>query len=149
VNNQAVVTLREITSETVREFCNLKVSDEQIKFVAPNAVSIAQAYFYKEAWFRGVYADDTPVGFIMLEDNREKPEYFLWRFMIDSRYQGLGYGKQAMMLFIDHVKTLPNAVELLTSCVPGEGSPQGFYEKLGFKLTGKSYDAELELKLEL
>ncbi len=53
----------------MREICRLAVSPAQAEFVAPNAVSIAQAYFEREiAWFRGIYADETPVGFLMLED---------------------------------------------------------------------------------
>ncbi|MEE9553999.1 MAG: GNAT family N-acetyltransferase [candidate division Zixibacteria bacterium] len=149
MNKESIIELREITKDTVREICNLKVSDDQNKFVAPNAVSIAQAYFHKEAWFRGIYADDSPVGFLMLEDNGEKPEYFLWRMMIDTRYQGMGFGKKAMMLFIDHVKTLPDATELLTSCVPGDGSPEGFYVNLGFRPTGEIDDGEIVMRLGL
>lgn len=149
MKKDAVVSLREVTKETVRGICNLKVRDNQNKFVAPNAVSIAQAYFFDTAWFRAIYADDTPVGFIMLEKNTEKPEYFLWRMMIDARYQGEGFGREAMLLLIDHVRSLPNAAELITSCVPGEGSPEGFYSKLGFRRTGKMYDEEVEMRLEL
>jgi diamine N-acetyltransferase len=149
MNKDATVTLREVTKDTVRKICDLKVRDDQNKFVAPNAVSIAQAYFHEEAWFRAIYADDTPVGFLMLYDDRVKPEYFLWRMMIDASYQGLGYGKKAMELFIEHVKTLPNATELVTSCVPGDGSPEGFYHGLGFRRTGELDGDEVVMRLEL
>ena len=64
----AIVTLREITKDSVRDFCRMAVGPGQDGLVAPNAISIAQAYFHKEAWFRGIYADGTPVGFAMLED---------------------------------------------------------------------------------
>jgi diamine N-acetyltransferase len=149
VKKEAEVSLREVTKETVRQICDLKVRDDQNKFVAPNAVSIAQAYFFDTAWFRAIYADDTPVGFVMLEKNTEKPEYFLWRMMIDARYQGEGFGREAMLLLIDYVRSLPNATELITSCVPGEGSPERFYSKLGFGRTGRMYDEEIEMRLEL
>ncbi|MEZ4516674.1 MAG: hypothetical protein R3C44_07485 [Chloroflexota bacterium] len=86
----ADVTLREVTADTVREIINLRVRPEQEKFVAGNAVSIAQAYFEPKAWFRAIYADEIPVGFTMLSLDADKPEYYLWRFMIDSRYQHLG-----------------------------------------------------------
>ena len=59
------VTLREITCDTLREIFRLKVKPEQQKFVASNAVSIAQAHFHQAAWIRAIYADDTPVGFII------------------------------------------------------------------------------------
>ena len=146
---QSEVTLREIDEETVRTVCDLSVRDDQRKFVAPNAVSIAQAYFSKHAWFRAIYADETPVGFLMLEDQPDKPEYYLWRFMIDASYQGMAFGKQAMVLLIEHVKTRPNATELLTSVHQAEGGPQGFYEKLGFRLTGECEEGEAMMRLPL
>ncbi len=149
VTKSSAITLKEITSETVRVICDLSVRDDQIKFVAPNAVSIAQAYFSRHAWFRAIYADDTPVGFLMLEDQPEKPEYYLWRFMIDHRYQGLGFGSRAMGLLIEYVKSRPNATELITSVLQEEGGPQGFYEKLGFELTGKYEEGEAILQLRL
>ena len=148
-SDRSKVTLREITADSVRTICQLSVHDEQQKFVAPNGISIAQAYFSKYAWFRAIYADTTPIGFLMLEDKPEEAEYYLWRFMIDARYQGMGFGRRSLLLLIDRVKTRPNATELLTSVVQGEGSPQGFYEKLGFKLTGEYEEEEAIMRLIL
>ena len=143
------ISLREINSDTVRPICRLTVSDHQNKFVAPNSISIAQAHFSKHAWFRAIYADDTPVGFAMLHDEPEKPEYFLWRFMIDAQYQGLGFGRQAIELLIEHVKMRPNATVFLLSVVQEDGGPQQFYEKLGFELTGGFDDGEAIMRLQL
>jgi diamine N-acetyltransferase len=143
------VSLREITADTVREICNLAVREDQVKFVAPNAVSIAQAYFSKTVWIRAIYADDTPVGFAMLHDEPEKPEYYLWRFMIDARWQHLGFGHQALGLVVEYVKGRPGASELLTSVHQADGGPQPFYEKFGFALTGEEEDGEAMLRLPL
>lgn len=146
----AVITLREVTAQSVRAICRLLVAPHQQGFVAPNAISIAEAYFARErAWFRAVYADETPVGFVMLSDEPDKPEYYLWRFMIDARYQRHGFGRRAIALLIDHVKTRPGATKLLTSCVPGEGTPIPFYAKLGFVETGEEDDGERVLRLDL
>ena len=146
---QSKVTLREINADTVRDICRLAVREDQQKFVAPNAVSIAQAYFSKHAWFRAIYADETPVGFLMLEDQPEKPEYYLWRFMIDARYQQMGFGRRAVELLVEYVKTRPGAIELLTSVLQAEGGPQVFYEKLGFELTGEYEEGEAVMRLRL
>jgi diamine N-acetyltransferase len=145
----SVVSLREISKETVRSICNLTVDEHQNQFVAPNSVSIAQAYFEPKAWFRAIYADEIPVGFVMLYDNSEENEYFLWRFMIDKKYQKLGFGKKALLLVIDYVKSRPNAKELYTSYVKKDGSPEGFYKQLGFVDTGKIDHGEHVLKLTL
>jgi diamine N-acetyltransferase len=143
------VSLREITKDTVRTVIGLKVAPGQEHFVASNAFSIAEAHFSDIAWFRAIYAGETPVGFIMLADDPDKPKYFLWRLMIDARQQGKGYGRRAVQQLIDYVKTRPGATELLVSYVPGEGSPRDFYVKLGFQDTGRIEDDEIVLRLPL
>ena len=148
ITPQSAVTLQEITAETVRAICNLEVTEAQNSFVAPNAVSISQAYFEPKAWFRAIYADDAPVGFVMLYEDLEKPLYFLWRFMIDTRYQKMGFGQQAMKLLIAHVRTR-QATELEVSYVPAEGGPGPFYHKLGFKPTGEMEGIEEVANLKL
>ena len=143
-----MIRLREITRETVRAICSLEVAPAQRGFVAPNAVSIAEAHFAPEAWFRAIYADDEPVGFVMLSVKPEVPEFYLWRFMIAARFQRSGYGAAALGLVIEHVRSL-GAKELLTSTVPGEGTPRPFYEGLGFVDTGRVEDGEEVLLLDL
>jgi diamine N-acetyltransferase len=143
------VSLREITADTVREICRLRVAPGQEGFVAPVAESIAEAHFSPLAWFRAVYAGDTPVGFVMLEDDPASRQYFLWRLLIDAGHQGKGYGRAAVELLCDHVRTRPGATELLTSWVPGEAGPAGFYGKLGFELTGEVDKDEVVARLPL
>jgi diamine N-acetyltransferase len=145
----AVVTLREVTADSLDQILGLKVNAEQEQFVANNAVSIAEAYFEEKAWFRAIYADETPVGFLMLYDDPDSPTYYLWRFMIDARYQGSGFGRRALELLIEHVRTRPNATELTLSYVPADGSPQPFYAGLGFIDTGEIHDGENVMRLTL
>jgi diamine N-acetyltransferase len=143
------VKLREITADTVRQITDLEVGPGQNSFVAPNAVSIAQAYFEPKAWFRAIYADNEPVGFVMLYDDSDKPEYYLWRLMIADGHQRQGYGRRAIELLVDYVRTRPKATELLTSYVPTKGGPEPFYRGLGFIDTGKIDDGEVVIKLAL
>ena len=152
----AEVTLREINADTVRAICKLSdtLTPPKRYMVAPNAVSIAQAYFEPKAWIRAIYADETPVGFVMLYDDPgdppdRKPDYFLWRFMIAGPHQGKGYGRRAIELLVEYVKTRPGAKELEVSCGQGPGSPEAFYRRLGFKHTGKMFDGEVGLSLAL
>jgi len=145
------VSLREITGETVRRICRLSdtLTPPKKYMVAPNAASIAEAYFQPKAWFRAIYADETPVGFVMLYDDSDEPEYFLWRFMIGAPFQGRGYGAQAIQRLVEYVRTRPGAKELLVSCGQGEGSPEGFYMKQGFLHTGQVLEDEIVLRLTL
>jgi diamine N-acetyltransferase len=148
-SKEAVVSLREITAETVRSIVALEVAEAQKNLVAPNAVSISEAYFSEHAWIRAIYAGDTPVGFVMLYLDQEKPEYDIWRFMVDARYQGRGYAFQAMHLVIDHVRRLPNATEIYLSYVPKDGNAGPFYRKCGFVDTGEVAEGENVMRLDL
>lgn len=148
--SEPTVVLREVTKDNLDDILRLAVAPGQESFVATNAKSLAQAHFAPEvAWFRAVYADEAPAGFVMLEVNEEKRQYYLWRFMIDARHQRRGVGRRALGLVLDHVKTLSGATELMTSVVPGEGSPGPFYEKLGFRYTGAEEEGEKVLRLAL
>jgi diamine N-acetyltransferase len=143
------VTLREITAETVRSVCALEVTPEQRGFVARNAESIAQAHFEPKAWFRAVYAGETPVGFVMLYDDPGAEEYFLWRFMIAAEHQGKGYGRRALDALVEHVRSRPGARELKSSFVPGDDGPGEFYRRYGFVETGEVDDGERVIRLDL
>jgi diamine N-acetyltransferase len=149
VDRSSVVTLREITEQNIEPVLWLKVSPDQEKFVANNAVSIAQGCYNKRAWFRAIYADETPVGFVMLSIDEEEPEYYLWRYMIDARYQKLGFGRRALEQVIAHVRTMPRAESMQLGCVEGEGSALGFYESMGFRLTGEHEEGEAIMMLDL
>ncbi len=149
------VELRQITPETLRPILDLRVSDAQRNFVAANAYSISEAYFYREAWFRGIYAGGEPAGFLMLWDEHlaDEPKtpglYYLWRLMVDARFQGRGIGRAAMGLLVEHVRLRPHADYLLLSHGKGSGNPGPFYQKFGFAYTGKEPEGELEMRLRL
>jgi diamine N-acetyltransferase len=147
----AVVTLREVTGETVGRICRLSdtLSAEQQKMVAPNAYSIAQAHFEKHAWFRAVYADDVPVGFVMLYDDAKREHVYLWRFMIAGSHQKKGYGRRALELVFDHVRARSNVREIKASYVPIEGGAGPFYRKLGFEPTGEMEGEEVVIRRAL
>ena len=145
----ADVTLREITGDTVRQVTALEVAPEQRGLVASNANSIAEAYFEPKAWFRAVYAGETPVGFVMLHDDPEAQEYFLWRFMIAGEHQGNGYGRRALDRVVEYVRTRPGARELGSSYVTGDGSPGPFYLRYGFVETGEVDHDERVIRLDL
>jgi diamine N-acetyltransferase len=131
----AVMTLREITASTVRAICALETSEEQRRFVAPNAVSIAQAYFEPRAVFRAVCADGVPVGFVMWKPADDPVAAYLWRFMIDRSHQKKGHAKQAMAQLIGLLRDAGYR-RLQTSVVLGAGGPLDFYRSIGFVETG-------------
>ena len=48
----------------------------------------------------------------MLHDEPAARKYCLWRFMVDHRYQKLGYGGRALKQVIEYMRQRPGA----TSC---------------------------------
>ena len=141
------VELREITAETVRGICELEVAAYQRLFVAPNAVSIAEAHFNPGHWMRAIYADGQPVGFVLTFDDPSEG-YFLWRFMIAEGHQRRGIGRRAMDQVIEHWREL-GVSAARTSVVPANVGATRLYESLGFRLTGEEDHGERVMTLDM
>lgn len=73
--------------------------------------------------------------------------WFLWKLLIDKRHQGRGYGSEAVRQVARLVRA-GGAIELLTSYVPENGGPSGFYRRLRFEPTGE-LDANGEVIVRL
>jgi SAM-dependent methyltransferase/RimJ/RimL family protein N-acetyltransferase len=143
------VSLREVDADNVLAVCELEVAPSQQTHVARNALTVAESAYEPNAWLRGIYAGDEPVGLLGLVADTEAPDYWLARLMIAGQHQGQGYGRDAMALLVEHVRTLPGARELETSCVPDPDGPLDFYRSLGFEQTGEVREDELVLRLTL
>ena len=152
-----VLSLREITDDNRAAVEALAVTSEQSHYVAGVTESLVEASEFPDAkpWYRAVYADDKPVGFVMISDGItvDNPEYvgpyYLWRLLIDHRFQRRGYGSAALDLVVEHVRTRPDARVLLTSHVVGPTSPVTFYQQYGFRLTGEVHEGEPVLEFDL
>jgi diamine N-acetyltransferase len=153
----SAVLLREVTDENRDAVLAVRVAPEQKRFVGTVAGALLDAQVIPEGkpWYRAIYVDDQPVGFVMLSWNvtPEPPRiigpWFLWKLLIDERHQRLGYGREAVRLVADIVRANGGA-ELLTSCVPGEDGPELFYRHIGFSPTGElDENREVILALDL
>jgi uncharacterized protein (DUF849 family) len=154
------VSLEEITGENREAVLALRLAPGQERFVSSVADSLAEAAAYPHArpWYRAVYARDEPagpVGFVMLSWNvpPQPPEiigpWFLWKILIDERYQGRGYGAAIVGQVAELIRA-EGATELLTSYAPGDGGPGGFYRRLGFVPTGElDEEGEVIMRLSL
>jgi diamine N-acetyltransferase len=146
------VHLREITDDNRDAVRALRVRRHQKRFVASVSKSLKEAAKTPEAnpWYRAVYRGDEPVGFVMLSWNAPAGPYegrhFLWRLLIDKRYQKCGIGREVLTQITDLVRE-DGAAELLTSYEPGDGEPWPFYQKFGFEPTGEIDDGEIVLRL--
>ncbi|MGW8951444.1 GNAT family N-acetyltransferase [Streptomyces sp. NPDC055709] len=146
------VQLREVTDDNWDAVRALRVRRDQKQFVASVSRSLKDAAKTPEAnpWYRAVYRGDEPVGFVMLSwkppAGPYKGRHFLWRLLIDKRYQKRGIGRDALAQIAALVRA-DGATELLTSYEPGDGEPWPFYKKFGFEPTGEIDDGEIVLRL--
>ena len=139
---------------------DLKVAKAQKTFVASNTISILEAYTAIgtecTAFPFAIYNDAKPVGFVMIGHNvpwavehYDLPAdiYYIWRFMIDKRYQGRGYGRQAFALALDFVRTFPCGRSDLCwlSYEPENVATKNLYASFGFVEAPKHYKEGQEM----
>lgn len=148
--NAAPLTLREVSRENVQQVVELSVRADQEQYVSANGNSLAEAHYEPDAWFRALYADQEPVGLCVMFIDPERDDYYIWRYMIDQRYQGKGYGQAGLKLIIDYIcATYPQAQAITLSHVPGNEVGAAVYRKLGFIYTGEIDQGELVMRLDL
>lgn len=156
------ITLQPITSANWVSCINLTSTEAQRERgdVAPNVLSLAQAYI--ERWWRplAILADDTLIGFLLYGRWPAVPiaPYYGWReagihhvlrFMIDHRYQRQGYGRAAMEQLILQVRRQRNARAIELNYDPANTAAAALYARLGFQPTGEIDEGELRARLWL
>lgn len=140
------ITLRNITKENYLAAIKLKVTPEQDNFVAPNVFSIAQSKFYTSWKPTAIFNEEEMVGFLMYGDydlNEGDGTIWIIRLMVDVNFQKKGFGREAMLKLIDHIKNNYAQKELFVSFVPENISAKNLYESLGFKDTGRVDEDEI------
>jgi diamine N-acetyltransferase len=149
-----VISLRSLTDANRDAVEALRVSPAQEQFVSGVAESLQEAADEPDgrALYWAVYSDETPVGFVMISDEVGSPEYiahFLWKLLIDERYQRRGFGAATLDLIADYFRGR-NVDVMWTSAREGEGGPIPFYERYGFVRTGEIvFGGEVLLRLAL
>lgn len=143
-----MVELRKVTKENFEEVIRLNVNENQVSYVATNIYSLAQAGVYHEtAYPFAIYADEILVGFVMMGYYEREQQYTLWRFMIDKKYQGKGYGKIALKLAINYMIDNFNVTELGTGTHVKNFVAQNLYKSVGFKETEEVDGDQIGMKL--
>jgi histidinol dehydrogenase len=146
--------VRPVTDANVDELIKLTTTPEQERFVASVPKSLAQAAYRPAGRPLGLYWQGEPVGFLLLWDSRRDPdledradELYIWRLMVDARFQRQGHGQRAMRWLIAEARRL-GVAQVGLSHVP-ENPVGPFYERFGFRYTGKVNDGEHEMVLPL
>jgi len=147
------VELRKIDSNNVAKCVELKVADEQRQYISSNEESLKEAAENENvARYFAIYADDKMVGFTMFafDEEYEDPNdrYWLWRFMIDKKLQGKGYGSLALKEIIKYFED-NGANNIKLSTKETNVTALSLYHKFGFKENGEMNGEEIVLQLNL
>ena len=162
-----MVHLEKITCKNAEEIIDMDIYESQYPFVSDNVETLAEAYVAitsddAYAYPFAICDDDTPVGFLMLGYNEaalDGPEapaslrnnYSLWRLMIDKRYQRKGFGREAVRLALEFIRTWPHgkAEACVTSYNPENEVAKKLYASFGFEENGEMDDDEIVAVLKL
>ena len=160
-----MLELKKINRNNVGEILELEVFNNQKSFVATNNSSIIEAYIAitenNYVFTFGIYKDDTPIGFLMIgfdvnSDDEDSPKiakgnYYIWRLMIDKKFQGKGFGKKAMDLALEFVNTFPcgTAKYCWLSYESDNDAAQQLYKSVGFEETDEKDGEEIVAIMKL
>jgi diamine N-acetyltransferase len=144
------ITLRDIDIGNYEAAAELKLNDDQIRFIRPNAFSMLQAiYLGSFLYQKAIYHGDEMVGYAMMGQDPDDQTCFISRFMIAADHQGKGYGRAGMELVIEDMKARYHPDALYIRVHPDNTAARKLYESLGFEDTGDVTHGELQLILKL
>jgi diamine N-acetyltransferase len=146
------VELRDVTAENRQAVAGLALAPDQQDLVASNAESLREARSDAGARPRAVYAGGQLVGFLMYDagEPEDRPrEAVIYRFMIDRRYQGRGYGRAALARALDEIRAMPGVRKISISYMPDNPTAKPFYASFGFVEAGIDEDGEMIAELTL
>lgn len=128
-----MITLQDIDRNNFDECIDLKPSEEQRKFMATNLYSIAESKFLPGFVTKAIYNDEDMVGFAMYGVDPDDGNYWIYRFMIDERFQRRGFGVQGMQLIIEDIQSRTDRTDvIMLGYQPANEGAKKLYAKVGF-----------------
>ena len=101
--------------------------------MADNKQSLVEAAYEEGLYVLGIYQKETMVGFLLYDYDTSIPGWSLSRFMIGKEFQGKGYGKQAVLDFLDKFRKEHGAEKLYISVSLENNVVRKMYRELGFR----------------
>lgn len=141
------VSLKAVTADNWEALADLELDAGQQDLVASNLYSIAEAQFDPDARPRAVYAGKRAVGFLMYDASRARAS--IYRFMIDRKHQGKGYGRAALEKALDEIRAVPGVKSISIRYMAENPVAGPFYGSFGFVEVGKDRDGEVIAELKL
>ena len=117
----------------------LDLREDQRPFLDSPLGILARGYVYKEQRARvlAVADGETTVGLLLVKDMDEEPAcYDLQQFMIDRRYQGRGFGREAMGLLLDLLRAEGKYADVEVCVDKRNAAALALFTGAGFRDTG-------------
>ena len=146
-------SVRPVDRGNAEAVMKLQVAAGQRAFVSPVDRSLAQVAYEPCGRAMAMFDGEQAVGMMLLYDVRKDEEdpanqLYVWRLLVDARFQKRGYGRLAMAWVVDEARREGYA-EVGLSHVDKPGHAGTFYQKLGFAYTGEVDGVELKMLLKL
>lgn len=120
------VNSTEMKIELTAEQSEMLSTKENIKLIIKDNPDTVMAF--------DIMDEDNLIGFVLVHRFEDR-KYFLWEYAIDIRFQNQHKGTQALIEFIDYMKTRYDAKEITTTYIYGNNHAKHVYEKVGFTET--------------
>lgn len=147
------IRLADLTEDNIRQCFELETASSQMQYIASNEDSWRAAKENEKiARPFAIYCNEKMVGFTMFAFDEEYEDlndrYWLWRFMIDEKFQGNGYGTAALQAIIQYFRD-HGANNIRLSTKETNTAALSMYRKAGFRDTGEMNGEEIVLQLNL
>lgn len=146
--NSSSVTVERAGREDHGHLLSLHPHPGQAAFVASNEASLEEAEDNPACVPLIIRASGEPVGFAMYALDEDDGNYWIYRLMIDARFQGKGYGWAALNRIIRMLSELPGCSCVVLGVKPENEGARRLYERAGFRMTGDVIDGELVMRYE-
>lgn len=143
------IKLVEIDRSNWEKCCELRVAENQKRFVASNTFSLAQAAYEPDTYPMGIFLDNEMVGFLMWDFDSNIGVWEMCRLMIDENYQHQGIGEAAIRKLLQLVSAKLGHIVYYTSADPENVNAIALYEKVGFKKNGRIVYDEVMMEIQL
>jgi diamine N-acetyltransferase len=146
------VRLKEVTADNWRAVARLQLDAGQADLVESNVESLAESQSDPDARPRAVYAGKRIVGFLMYDVYQRRDKSYgasIYRFMIDRKHQGKGYGRAALARALEEIRAIPRVSKVSIRYMPENPVAKPFYASFGFVEAGLDDDGEMIAELTL
>ena len=144
-----MIRLELVNKDNFDQVLDLEVAPKDQRRVASVEYSLAQAWLYRDSEDLFPYAvksGQQTVGFLLLSYQPMENSYYIWRLLIDQKYQNQSFGKEVIRQVLQRARDDQQCHKVTVNYVIGNHKMRYILEKFGFQPVG--LDGQ-EMKMEL